>query len=90
MNTTTTGDGIEHGTYKGYQRCVRRDAGSCAECRAAASAYSREYRSRPQVRAAELAREAARQRAYSRLARAHPADYRALYLAEIHDAEVSS
>jgi hypothetical protein len=48
------------------------------------TAYMREYRSRPAVREAELARRRARDRALARLAAEYPERYRALYVVELN------
>ncbi|WP_037162639.1 hypothetical protein [Rhodococcoides fascians] len=35
---------LEHGTYKGYQKCRRRPAGVCDPCHRAAATYQKNWR----------------------------------------------
>lgn len=55
----------------------------CPECRAATTAYMREYRQRPGKAEQNRAMAEAARRAQRRLAKMHPAMYRALYLEEL-------
>lgn len=75
-------DGINHGSYAGYQVCQRRPEGSCEECRKATREYMAEYRKRrPEVQARERLKRRARERALWKLARQFPREYRVL----VHD-----
>lgn len=57
------------GTYAGWNRHVSRDEPPCDPCREAQRAYMREWRKRsPEKQAVRLARQAARYRAFTRLA----------------------
>ena len=74
----------EHGTSAAYQRHFKAGTTPCAECRAANNAYARERRrGSSQVRAREAELDAARRRAWVRLARMHPVEFRALYAEEL-------
>ena len=78
-----TGDGINHGTYGGYQKHRRLGVEACAECLAAQVWYTRRRRESAEVRAEEQRQTAARTRAYVRLSRAYPTLYHALYEEEL-------
>ena len=74
-----TGDGINHGTYGGYQKHRKLGVEACAECLAAQVWYTRRRRES----AEERRQTAARTRAYVRISRAYPTLYRALYEEEL-------
>ena len=79
-----TGDDISHGTYAAYQRHRKAGLPPCEECRAAATEYARERRrASTQVRKREMDLDAARRRAWVRLARMHPTQFRVLYAEEL-------
>lgn len=71
------------GTYAGYQAHKRCEEQACGPCKAAAAAYMRQHRARPEVAEKEKARREARRRALSRLARVYPTMYRAFYEEEL-------
>lgn len=71
------------GTPAGYQAHQKRTEDPCAKCRRARADYIKQRRQDPKIRALEVRREAARQRALSRLARIHPALYANLYAEEL-------
>lgn len=74
----------EHGTYATYQRHMKAGTQPCEECRAANREYARERRrASAHVRRREADLDAARRRAWVRLAQMHPAQYQALYAEEI-------
>ena len=79
---TQPSDPPEHGTYGAYQKHLKRGETPCDDCRAAQRDYMAAYRKR-QPRSGHYATAANRARA--RLARAHPDEYRALYLEEMTD-----
>lgn len=75
---------IEHGTYGGYQQCVKRAEKSCPDCRAANRVYIADYRKRRPVVGTEVyAKRRARDRALRKLARKHPVTFQRLYEAEL-------
>ena len=74
-----TGDGINHGTYGGYQKHRKLGVEACAECLAAQVWYTRRRRES----AEERRQTAARTRAYVRISRAYPTLYHALYEEEL-------
>lgn len=75
---------IECGTYAGYQRHVRRGEVTCADCRRASAAYMRQFReSRPDIRADERRRNAARDRAAWRLVDEYRSRFHELYVEEL-------
>ena len=75
---------IEHGTRRGYAQCVKRAEGACPACRRAQSDYMQEWRQRyPTAQKREQHKQDARGRALRALARAHPAEFRRLYDAEL-------
>jgi uncharacterized membrane protein YccC len=81
----------EHGTYAAYQRHRNTGSEPCTECRKAATRYMANYRaSKPERRVAEIERATARNRALSRLAKLHPAQFRALYREELERQEVTA
>jgi len=75
---------IEHGTYGGYQQCKKRPEGPCDPCRVACREYMGQWRERNPDKAARHGDRAdARSRAATRLARMHPAVFRALVAEEM-------
>ena len=78
-----TGDGINHGTYGGYQKHHKLGVEACPECRDAQVWYARRRRESAEVRAEEKRQDTARTRAYVRLSRTYPTLYRALYEEEL-------
>jgi hypothetical protein len=73
----------QHGTYAAYQRCKNRSEGPCDPCKAACTAYIRDYRaSHPEARTRDRWINNTRSRALQRLAD----EYRARYQ-EILDEE---
>lgn len=82
---------VEHGTtYRMAQRCGRRGGGRCDLCKSIASEYMAVWRKRPpecMPTDADLAE--ARGRAAYRIARMHPALFRALVAEELDRARLS-
>lgn len=70
------------GTYAGWNRHRAMGATPCEACRDARNTYMRDYRDRSYVRERERRDNSARRKAKSRLARAHPDEYRRLYAEE--------
>ncbi len=70
------------GTYAAYQRHRKRGEQPCDPCKQANTAYARDRRTRSEVRRDDALAGAARRRAYRRLADAHPAEFRRLYVEE--------
>lgn len=68
-----TGDGINHGSYGGYQKHRKLGVEACTECLAAQVWYARRRRESAEVRAEEKRQYNARMRAYVRLSRAYTA-----------------
>ena len=76
-------DQFEHGTYAGWNAHKKLDEAPCIACRKAASEYQAQWRKQnPKGYKRELHGMAAADRARRRLARAHPEEYRQLYLEE--------
>lgn len=71
------------GSYAGYQAHRRRGTAPCDECRKANNLYMAERRDDPWYARRERRRQAARERALSRLMRMHPTEYAALYDEEL-------
>ncbi len=72
------------GTYAAYQRHRKHGEEPCADCRAANTEYSVQYRrNSPGEREKNLNRMNARSRALVRLKAMHPGQYRALYTEEM-------
>jgi hypothetical protein len=78
------------GTYGGYQAHLRRKETPCQPCRDAAAEYQRNWRMNEAKRAVERQTTAARHRALTRLARAHPVEYRRLYAEESASAYIGA
>lgn len=70
---------IEHGTLSGYKKEYRRGLPICPDCRAAMTAYAREYRSGEIPGRRDKESKLARSRAITRLTRLHPAEFTQLY-----------
>jgi hypothetical protein len=70
------------GTRAGYAAHRKLGEVACSPCRAAAAKYQRDRRTDVDARQVDYARKNARERALTRLAQAHPEEYRALYVEE--------
>ena len=74
----------DHGTYARYQTHRRRNEEPCDACRAANRAYLAGWRARnPRNTSRHAETNYARDRAYRALAKLHPAEFEALYSAEL-------
>lgn len=71
------------GTYGGYQSHMRRAETACEPCRQARNAYARSRRSVRPVRQDANRRQAARMRAFRRLAAEFPERFSALFDREL-------
>ena len=84
----TTTESIQHGTYSGYQKELKRGLKTCLECRAARAAYIRNYRRTWVVKQLKhQAKQHARDKALRRLAELHPQDMQRLYDEELRARE---
>lgn len=78
---------IQHGTYGGYIQHGKQRVKPCGACRAAASAYQRQWRSsKPELQRRHNEVKLARDRALRRLADLHPAELKTLYYDELRAA----
>jgi hypothetical protein len=75
-------DDVRHGTSAGYDVHHRRGESPCDACRLAKKEYDARWRAASPVARRNRLHARARNRALTRLARRHPAEYRALYLDE--------
>lgn len=71
------------GTYGAYQRHMKNGEEACEPCRIARNAYMANRRTDPAIRAKELRKAYARDRALARLARDFPAIYQRYYSEEM-------
>lgn len=72
------------GTYAGYQRHHRHGEYACVDCKEANRLYHAKIRAeKPEFRAEEKRRQAARDRALARLSRKFPRTYRKYYAEEL-------
>ena len=70
---------INHGTYGGAQKCLKRPEGTCDDCKVARNAYIKKYRAEhPIGQQWEKEKSWARDRALRKLAAKHGAELRAL------------
>ena len=78
---------IDHGTYSGYQKEIKRGIEPCPSCRAALANYMKTYRqNRVTIYDRHKSIEYARGRAMRRLAQLYPAVMQALYDEELREA----
>lgn len=70
---------MKHGVYSNYPRCRGENGEACAACKADMARYQREYlAARPEKREQRRACDAARSRAFQRLAGMNPTVFKAL------------